>query len=328
VSDDKLVSDSRPVVGLLGVMPPAAVRAEIAALLEKVPAVLVDFGVLPTGPGIAGLIAGPEAPVAAADVDVLPGLRVVAAPSTGTDHIAIDAVTAQGGWVINVPDYCTQEVADHAIALVLALLRGIVAADRSVRAGRWQTPPGVRRVAGTRLGLIGFGRIGQAVARRATALGMVVSAYHPEVDDDRFARLSVHRHRSVVELLADVDVASLHVPLTEATRGLVDAQALASMATGSWLVNVSRGGVVDQGALVAALGSGHLAGAGLDVFEQEPPATDDPLLSLSTVALTPHMAWASPDADRAAFVGAARGVAAVLAGAVPDNVVGRPTSII
>jgi D-3-phosphoglycerate dehydrogenase len=309
-------------------MPPATVRAEMVGLLEKVPAVLVDFDVLPTGPGIAGLILGPEAPVAAADVARLPDLKVVAADSIGTDHIAIDAVTAQGGWVTNVPDYCTQEVADHAIALVLALLRGIVAADRSVRAGRWETPPGVRRVAGTRLGLIGFGRIGQAVARRATALGMVVSAYDPEVDDDHFARLSVHRHLSVVGLLADVDVASLHVPLTEATRGLVDAQALASMAAGSWLINVSRGGVVDQTALVAALVAGQLAGAGLDVFEQEPPGADDPLLGLSTVALTPHMAWASPDADRAAFVGAARDVAAVLAGAVPDNVVGRPATLI
>lgn len=319
------MTPKRPIVGLLGVLPPAEVRAEMVVLLEKVPAELVNFVALPTGPGIAGLIVGPEAPVGADDVARLPDLRVVAASSTGTDHIAIDAVTAQGGWVTNVADYCTEEVADHAIALVLALLRGIVPADRSVRTGEWQTPAGVRRIAGTRVGLIGFGRIGRAVAERANALGMAVGAYDPEVDDnDQFTRRSVRRYPSVDAVLADADVVSIHVPLTEATRGLVDGTALAGMRAGSWLVNVSRGGVVDQRALMGALEAGHLSGAGLDVFEHEPPAPDDPLLDLSTVALTPHMAWESPDARRAVFVRAAQSVAAALTGAVPDYVVGRP----
>jgi len=321
------VSDDRPIVGLLGVLPPPAARVEMAELLEKVPAQLVNFDALPTGPGIAGLIVGPEAPVGADDVGRLPDLRVVAASSTGTDHIAIDAVTAHGGWVTNVADYCTQEVADHTIALVLALLRGIGPAGRAVRAGHWEAPTSVRRVGGTRLGLIGFGRIGRAVADRATALGMQVCAYDNEAADDEFARRSVDRCLSVAGVLEEADVVSLHVPLTEATFGLVDREALARARRGAWLVNVSRGGVVDQRALVAALASGHLAGAGLDVFEHEPPEPDDPLLGMDNVLVTPHMAWDSPDARRALFVRAAQCVAAALAGAIPDNVVGRPAPI-
>ena len=172
----------------------------------------------------------------------------MAASSTGVDQIAVDAVTAQGAWVTDVVDYCTEEVADHALALVVALVRGLVQADRSVRAGHWEAPGGVRRIAGTRLGLVGFGRIGQAVARRAIALGMVVSAFDPEVSEETFSRASVRSCPSLAEVLGQSDVVSLHVPLVDATRGMLDAAALAELAPGSFLVNVARGRVIHQGA--------------------------------------------------------------------------------
>jgi D-3-phosphoglycerate dehydrogenase len=315
---------SFPVVGLLG--PPAeiSVRDEMAELLGEVPAELVDFGSLPSGPGIAGLIVGPEITVDAAAVARLPGLKVVAASSTGFDHVAVGAVTARGGWVTNVVDYCTEEVADHTLALVLALLRRVVYADRSVRRGEWVAPDGVRRIAGTRLSLIGFGRIGQAVAKRAVALGMVVSAFDPEVSEERFTAASVRRCPSLAEALSQSDVVSLHVPLTDATRGLLGATTLAQMAPGSFVVNAARGGVVDQAALLDALVGGRLAGAGLDVFAQEPLSADEPLSALGTVVLTPHIAWESAESRRAVFVRAAQCVASVLRGDEPGDVVGRP----
>jgi D-3-phosphoglycerate dehydrogenase len=284
----------------------------------------MDFTSLPMGPGIAGLIVGPETTVDAAAVAGLPDLKVVAASSTGVDHIAIGEVTARGGWVTNVVDYCTEEVADHTLALLLALLRGLVRGDRSVRRGEWSAPHGVRRIAGTRLGLIGFGRTGQAVAKRAVALGMVVSAFDPEVGEERFTRASVQRSPSMVEVLRRSEVVSLHVPLTDATRGLLDATTLAQLPAGSFLVNAARGGVIDQPALIDALLVGHLAGAGLDVFAQEPPRVDDALLGLDAVVLTPHIAWDSAQARRAVFIRAAQCAAAVLRGDEPTDVVGRP----
>jgi D-3-phosphoglycerate dehydrogenase / 2-oxoglutarate reductase len=315
---------SLPVVGLLGPPSESSVREEMAELLGQVPAELTDFGSLPSGPGIAALIVGPETTVDAAAVARLPGLKVVAASSTGFDHVAVDAVTTRGGWVTNVVDYCTEEVADHTLALVLALLRRLVYADRSVRRGEWAAPDGVRRIAGTRLGLIGFGRIGQAVAKRAVALGMVVSAFDPEVSEERFTRVSVRRCTSLAEALSQSDVVSLHVPLTGATRGLLGATTLAQMAPGSFVVNAARGGVVDQAALLGALVGGYLAGAGLDVFAEEPLSVEEPLSALDNVVLTPHIAWESADARRAVFVRAAQCVAAVLRGDEPGDVVGRP----
>lgn len=315
---------SLPVVGLLGPPSESSVRDEMARLLRQVPAELVDFEPLPSGPGIAGLIVGPETTLDASAVAQLPDLKVVATSSTGFDHVAVDAVTARGGWVTNVVDYCTEEVADHTLALVLALLRRLVYADRSVRRGEWASPDGVRRIAGTRLGLIGFGRIGQAVAKRAVALGMVVSAFDPAVSEESFTSASVRRCASLGEVLSQSDVVSLHVPLSDATRGLLDATALAQLPAGSFVVNAARGGVVDQEALVDALVAGHVGGAGLDVFAQEPLSVDDPLSRLGNVVLTPHIAWESAEARRAVFVRAAQCAAAVLRGDEPGDVVGRP----
>jgi D-3-phosphoglycerate dehydrogenase len=290
--------------------------AEIVA-----PAQLVLYDVVPATSDVVGLIIAPEARLDKGHVDLLPRLRVVAAPSTGVDHIDIGAVTARGAWVTSVPDYCTEEVADHALAHILSLLRGVGQADRAVRRGDWAGPSGVSRTAGTELGLVGFGRIGQAVAGRAGALGMSVSAFDPHVGSEQFARRSVRKVEQLPSLLGGSDVVSLHVPLNEGTVGLIGAAAFAAMRPGSWLVNVSRGGVVDQQALVEVLRSGRLAGAGLDVFEHEPLARDDPLLSLDNVTLTPHTAWESAEARRVPFVRAAEAVAAVLGGAVPADVV-------
>jgi len=318
-------------VGLLEPLVDPGVRAGIADVLAAALAgpddLLADYAAVPAGAGIVGLILGPGTLLTAAHVERLPDLRVVASTSTGFDHIAVGAVTARGAWVTNVVDYCTDEVADHALALMLDLLRGVSQADRLVRRGHWASQAtGARRIAGTALGTVGFGRIAQAVACRAVALGMHVSAFDPGRRLQDFDRLGVRRCTSLGELLASADIVSLHAPLAEDTRGLIDSAALAATRRGAFLVNVARGGLVDQQALVAALESGQLAGAALDVLETEPPADSDPLLSQDRVVITPHIAWESPASRRVVFIRAARCVAAVLTGREPDDVVGRPDS--
>jgi D-3-phosphoglycerate dehydrogenase len=318
------VADGR-VVGLMDRVDDPAVRAEMAAIIDGVGALLVDQGDVPSGPTVVGLIAGPGWRLDAEALATWPALQVVAASSTGVDHIDVEAVTSRGGWVTHVAGYCTEEVADHALALILTLVRRVGQADHLVRRGEWGPLPGdPGRIRGTRLGLVGFGRIGRALAAPARALGMEVRAFSPGGDDDRFGQDGVRRSPDLAGLLGWADVVSLHVPLTESTRHYIDAPSIAAMRPGSFLVNVSRGGLVDQRAVVEALRSGHLAGVALDVLEAEPPATDEPLLALDTAVITPHVAWQSPVARREVFTRAASSIAAVLAGGAPSGVVGRP----
>ena len=200
----------------------------------------------PAGDGVFALMVGPETPIPAEAIAALPDLRIVAVTSTGFDHIPLAAVTAQGAWVTTAAGYCTEEVAEHALALLLAGLRRIPALDSSVRAGVWDvTKIAPRRIAGAQVGLVGFGRIAQAVSRRLVALDVAVRAFDPITPDEAFVRLGVGRAESVADAIAGADAVSLHVPLTDETRGMLDADAIATLKPGAFLVNVARGELVD-----------------------------------------------------------------------------------
>ena len=279
----------------------------------------------PDGDGVFALMVGPETPVSAEEIAALPDLRIVAVTSTGFDHIPIEAVTAGGGWVTTAAGYCTDEVAEHALALLLAGLRGIPALDTSVRAGVWDvTAIRPRRIAGSSVGLVGFGRIAQALARRLVALDVSVRAYDPITPPEAYVKLGVERAGSAAEAMAGADAVSLHVPLTDGTRGMLDAEAFAGLAPGTFLVNVARGELVDPVALAEAIRSGRLSGAGLDVFATEPLPMDDPLRQLPGVLLGPHGAWYSSGAEARLFTMATASILDVFHGRRPAGAVAAP----
>jgi D-3-phosphoglycerate dehydrogenase / 2-oxoglutarate reductase len=235
-------------------------------------------------------------PVGAELLAQLPALRVVATATVGFDHIDIDAAEERGVAVVSVPDYCTHEVADHALALLLGLVRGVVALDRDVRRGGWDAKAAgsLRTLAELRVGIVGLGRIGGAVATRLLALDAEVWAHDvlPVARDGvRFAELE--------ELIAECDAVTLHVPLTRETRGLIGRAQIASMKRDAVLVNTSRGAVVDVMAVLEALRAGRLGGAALDVLPQEPPMVA-PLAP--NLVLTPHAAYYSEAAEKRAAV--------------------------
>jgi D-3-phosphoglycerate dehydrogenase len=236
-------------------------------------------------------------PVTRRVVAVLPRLRAVVKSGVGVDTIDVAAATEHGVYVANVPDYGTDEVATHAMALLLALVRRIPDEIAAVRAGVWNPSPAyaVPRSDGRTLGIVGFGRIGRSVARKAAGFGWRLLVADPRVDR---AALAAHGAVRVPldRLLAEADFVTLHVPLTAETHHLIDRRALALMRPTAYLVNTSRGGVVDGAALAAALGRGQIAGAALDVLEEEPPPTDHPLLGQPRCLVTAHVAWYSSEA--------------------------------
>ena len=232
------------------------------------------------------------APVTADVLARLPECRAVGRYGTGVDNVDAVAARARGVALVSVPDYSLEEVANHTIALILTLVRGVVRLDASVHAGRWDFRGAghLRRASAQQLGVVGLGRIGDAVASRAQMLGFTVAGYDPVAPDaGRVSRLPF------AELLATSDVVSLHVPLGETTRHLLDDAAFALMKPGAVLVNTARGGLVDADALVRALDSGRLAGAALDVLDPEPPASGNPLLRDERVIVTPHAAFYSEE---------------------------------
>jgi D-3-phosphoglycerate dehydrogenase len=222
-----------------------------------------------------------------------PRLRVLARPGIGVDRIDIAAATEHGILVVNTPDAPTESTAEHAIALLLNLTKRVAPSDRILRAGQGfprygDFKPGLE-ARGAALGLIGLGRIGGRVAEIARVLGMRVTAFDPFVTRERAEALGVELAPSLQELLASADVVSIHCPSIPETYHLINAETLAQMRPGSYLVNVSRGAIIDEAALVEALRSGHLAGAGLDVFDPEPPRADHPLFSLPNTICTTHI---------------------------------------
>lgn len=252
-------------------------------------------------------------------------LRFVGLTATGTDNIDLETARERGIAVANIRDYCTQSVVEHVIGSLLMLTHSLDRYTRSTRTGEWQratsfcmlTHP-IRELAGMTLGIVGYGALGQGVARAAAALGMpVLVAARPgarEIAADRVA---------FDELLERADVISLHCPLTETTRGLFDAGTIARMRPGAILVNTARGALVDSNALVAALRSGHLYGAVIDVLANEPPVAGDPLLDYrgENLVLTPHIAWGTGRARQNAIDELAANVAAFLQGENRNRVV-------
>jgi D-3-phosphoglycerate dehydrogenase len=249
-------------------------------------------------------------------------LQVIGRYGIGVDNIAVEQATKLGIPVTNVPAYCLDEVAEHALALLLTLARGVHVYDRAIREGHWELSRGapLHRVAGRTLAIVGFGKIGQALARRAAGLGLRVLAV------DRAARRGAiealgAEPAGLDEALAQADFVSLHCPLTDETRGLIDESRLRRMKPTAFLVNSARGGLVDHGALLRALREGRIAGAALDVFDPEPLEVDHPLLRQPNLVATPHVAFYSEESLVDLEVRAAENVAAILDGRMPASVV-------
>jgi D-3-phosphoglycerate dehydrogenase / 2-oxoglutarate reductase len=275
--------------------------------------------------GEADVLINQYVPITAAVLDALPRCRLVVRYGVGVDNVDLQAATERGVWVANVPDYGRDEVADHTLALALALLRGVVALDRSVRDGTWDLDPArpLRRLATLTWGVVGCGAIGTAVAGRAAGLGMRVLGYDlPTVRSEApIERVPLE------ELLEEADLVSLHAALTPDTRHLVGAAALARMRPTAHLVNTARGGLVEEAALLAALDDGALAGAALDVLEREPP--DElgwRLARHPRVVATPHAAWYSEEAFHTLKSEVAREALRVLGGGAPRSPVNTPAA--
>jgi D-3-phosphoglycerate dehydrogenase len=254
----------------------------------------------------------------------LPECRVISRYGIGVDMIDLAAAGAAGIPVANVPDYCIDEVSTQTIGFLLDLNRRTIQLDRHVHAGHWGSePPPVtppRRLAGQTLGIVGLGAIGTQVARKAKALGLRVIAHDPYATPDPSSGVELVELAAV---LAESDYLTLHCPLTEGTRGMIGADALAAMRPTAYLLNLSRGGVVDQAALVRALADGRIAGAALDVLAQEPPDPDDPLLALDNVILTPHSSSWSAESAQQLRRDTAENVVLALTGREPRSVVNR-----
>ncbi|MDQ7800922.1 MAG: C-terminal binding protein [Armatimonadota bacterium] len=268
------------------------------------------------------------APVTARVVEAARRCRIIARYGIGVDNVDVRTATARGIVVTNVPDYCVDEVSDHALALVLACARKVVWLDRNVRAGRWDARDAVpvHRLSGQVLGLVGFGKIPRLVARKAQAFGMRVLSFDPYVDPAVMRELGVEP-AGLRDLLQRSDYVSVHAPLTPQTEGLIDEAALRWMKPTAYLVNTARGRIVDEGALVRALERGWIAGAALDVLPTEPPPPEDPLLRLDRVILTPHVAFYSEESLQELQRKAAEEVVRVLTGQAPRYPVNRVAGV-
>lgn len=257
-------------------------------------------------------------PVSAETLRRMDRCRIVCRVGTGLDAIDIPTATALGIWVTSVPDYSIDEVSAHAMALLLAQARQLFPHRRMAVDGPWRydVAAPIRRLQGQTLGILGLGRIGKASARKGAGLGLRVIACDPFLTDATFAAERVERV-DFPTLLAESDFLSLHVPLTDGTRGIIDAAALARMKPTAYLVNTARGEVVDVPAVVEAVRSGRIAGAALDVLPVEPPDANDPVLREERIIVTPHIAWASTAAAADVRVRGATDVVRVLAGERP-----------
>ncbi len=242
--------------------------------------------------GAAGILSQ-YAPIKKKAVAALSGLKVLSRYGVGVDNLDVAAATAAGVAVCNVPDYCQDEVSTHAMALLLDLVRGVSAMHADTAAGGWdfRVAGSVPRTAGRTLGLIGFGAIARMTARKALGFGIKVLAFDPYVKE---TEMDVEL-TGLDDLLAASDFISLHAPLTDQTNKMIDAEALAKMKDGVYLVNTSRGALVDEAALAEAVRGGKVAGAGLDVLTNEPPEQGNPLVGLKNVVLTPHSSFFSDD---------------------------------
>ncbi len=266
------------------------------------------------------VLLGTRARVDAGLIDAMGACRVIARYGVGVDNIAVEHATQRGILVTNVPDYCVDEVSDHAISLLLAASRRLGRAEAWMRSGQWGTGimKGVARLAEQVVGIVGFGRIGQAAARKVRPFVRTVMAFDPVVPAEAIAAQGVEPV-DLPTLLRSSDYVLLHCPLSPATAHLINAATLAQFKPGAWLVNTSRGELVDEAALVEALTAHRIGGAALDVFASEPLPPDSPLFKLDNAILTPHVAWYSESAVSDLQRLAAEEVCAVLSGRRPQR---------
>jgi D-3-phosphoglycerate dehydrogenase len=253
-------------------------------------------------------------------IEELKCCRIIARYGIGVDNVDLAAATKSKILVTNVPDYCIDEVSDHTLALLLALARRITVADGAVKAGAWDVVAhaGIRRLRGQTLGLLGFGKIAKAMASKVQPLGMKVLVYDPYLETELVSRYGVEAV-SLDKLLAEADAISIHVPLSPETRNLIGERELALMKSAAFLINTSRGGIVDEQALAAALKEGQLGGAALDVLSVEPPPADHPLRQAPNIILTPHLAFYSRESVIELQTKAAEEVARALKGEPPRS---------
>jgi D-3-phosphoglycerate dehydrogenase len=251
-------------------------------------------------------------------------LKVVGRAGVGVDNVAMDVATELGIAVINAPAGNTVAVAELVFGVLLSLVRHLPRAVESMRGGRWDRSTLLgTEIKGKTLGVVGLGRIGSEVASRAHAFGMQVIAYDPYVADARFATLRVARAATLEELLDEADVLTVHTPLTDETQGLIGRREIARLRPGAIVMNLARGGIVDDAALTAALESGHVRGAALDVYVTEPLPADSPLRALPNVILTPHIGASSAEAQRNVAVDACEAVRDALL----NNELGRSMNV-
>lgn len=264
-------------------------------------------------------------PVDAALIGLLENCKIIARVGAGLDAIDIPAATARGIWVTSVPDYSIDEVSTHAIALLLNHARRLPAMFASVRAGKWYDADAIEpapRLRGQVLGLIGYGRIGRTVAGKARGLGLDVIVYDPFIEIDEMGERV--KQVELEFLLATADFISLHTPLSESSRQIINAAALEKMKPSAYLINTARGELIDEAALLNAVQSGSIAGAALDVLSVEPPPADFPLLHDTRITITPHAGWYSEASKLDVRVKAIDDVLRVLSGKAPRSPVNQP----
>jgi len=262
-------------------------------------------------------------PITAEVMEKMPKCKIIARYGIGVDTIDLDAATRAGIIVTNNPTYCIEEVAEHTMALLLACARKVAFYDRMVRGGRWAVPPGkpLFRLAGSTLGLVGFGNIARQVAVRAASFGMRVLYADPFVKEGQFAEPG--RKVELNDLFRESDFVSVHPPLTPQTRKMIGDDALSRMKPGAFLINCSRGPVVDTEALVRALDARKIAGCALDTTDPEPLPDPHPLRGRENVIINPHVAWYSETAMVGLQAGAPGEVRRALTGEWPVNVVNK-----
>jgi len=280
-------------------------EAELLSLVAQADAILTCFAKVPASVIRAG-----------------PKLQVIGRYGIGVDNIDVAEATRQGIPVTNVPAYCLDEVAEHALALLLACARKVVSYHNAVHAGNWSLHTGtpIFRVSGRTLGILGFGKIGQTLAHKASAFGLRIIAHDAFVSPEIFRQRGVEA-ASLDDLFTQADFISIHTPLTPETRGLVNAARLRQMKPTAFLINTARGPIIDRDALLHALHERWIAGAALDVFEPETLPADDPLLAEPGLIATPHVAFYSEESVLELESRAARNVAAILAGKRPESII-------
>ncbi|HKQ40232.1 MAG TPA: phosphoglycerate dehydrogenase, partial [Verrucomicrobiae bacterium] len=276
-------------------------------------------------PGFSGIVVRSQTKVTAAILNAGVELRVVGRAGVGVDNVDVETATRRGIVVLNAPGGNTVSTAEHAFSLLLCVARKIPQADATVRGGSWDRKnlEGIE-LNNKRLGIIGVGRIGSELSRRAIAFGMQVLAYDPYLSGARARSLQIELVDDLNDLLVAADFISLHTPLTQETRHILDAARLQKTKRGVRIINCARGGLIDEKALLTALQDGHVAAAALDVFEVEPLPSDSPLRKIANLVLTPHLGASTAEAQESVGIEIAQSVRAVLLEGTIRNAVNMP----